>query len=164
MQQRTGASSVVKMVLTPIQRFIALEAAGGILLLATTVIALAWANSPWAAMYDVIWRQYLTVGVPGFQISKPLILWINDGLMAIFFFVIGLEIKRELLSGSLASVQQAALPAAAAVGGAAVPAVIYTLLNGGGEGANGWGIPMATDIAFALGILALLGRRAPLAL
>ncbi|GIV57359.1 MAG: Na(+)/H(+) antiporter NhaA [Rhodothermaceae bacterium] len=148
----------------PFQRFFEQEAAGGILLLVCAVIALLWANSPFSESYFGLWETLVTVGVGGFVISKPLLLWINDGLMAIFFFVVGLEIKREVLVGELSSPKAAALAVAAAFGGMVVPAALYTLLNAGTEGASGWGIPMATDIAFALGVLALLGSRAPLAL
>lgn len=146
------------------QSFFQIEAAGGILLLACAVIALIWANSPLQDAYLDLWETLVTVGVGSFAISKPLLLWINDGLMAIFFFVVGLEIKREVLAGELSSPKQAALPLAGAVGGMLMPAALYALLNLGTPGLAGWGIPMATDIAFALGVLALLGSRAPLAL
>lgn len=140
------------------------EASSGVLLLACTVAALVWANSPWADAYSRLWQTRLTVGYGDVTLAKPLLLWINDGLMAIFFFVVGLEIKREVLVGELASLRRAALPIVAAIGGMAVPALIYAAFNAGGAGAPGWGIPMATDIAFALGVLALLGKRAPVAL
>lgn len=146
------------------QEFFHTAAAGGILLLAAAVIALVWANSPWADVYSDLWATQVTVGANEFGLTKSLHHWINDGLMAVFFFVVGLEIKRELLVGELASPRRAALPAAAALGGAVIPALIYTAFNFGTEGASGWGIPMATDIAFALGILALLGDRVPTAL
>ncbi len=150
--------------LRPFQEFATVSASSGILLLACTVAALAWANSPWSESYAGLWQTKLTAGFGSFALSKPLILWINDGLMAVFFFVVGLEIKREMLVGELSSVKQAALPMAGALGGMIVPALIYTAFNAGGEGARGWGIPMATDIAFALGALALLGDRVPLSL
>ncbi len=134
------------------------------LLILSTALALALANSPWAAQYHQLWQTKLTVGAGNFAISKALLLWINDGLMAIFFLVVGLEIKREILVGELASTRKALLPIAAALGGVILPALIYLGFNFGQEGARGWGIPMATDIAFALGVLALVGRRAPLAL
>jgi NhaA family Na+:H+ antiporter len=146
------------------QEFVALEAAGGILLLAATAAALVWANSPWAGSYHALWATPVTVGVGGFAIAKPLELWVNDGLMAVFFFVVGLEIKRELLVGELASPKRAALPAIAALGGMVVPAAIYLAFNLDGPGSRGWGVPMATDIAFAIGVLALLGDRVPLSL
>jgi len=150
--------------LQPFQQFAGLEAAGGILLILSTLAALVWANSSWAASYFGLWRTPLTIGLGEAALAKPLQLWINDGLMAIFFFVVGLEIKREILVGELASPRQAALPLAAALGGMLVPATLYAALNAGGEGAAGWGIPMATDIAFALGVLALLGPRVPVSL
>ena len=148
----------------PFQSFFKTEAAGGILLMAAAVAALIWANSPFAASYADLWATYVTVGAGSFEISKPLLLWVNDGLMAIFFFVVGLEIKREVLAGELAEPRKAALAIAAALGGMAVPALLYTFVNLGDARVEGWGIPMATDIAFALGVLALLGSRAPLAL
>jgi NhaA family Na+:H+ antiporter len=151
-------------VLTPLDDFLRIEASGGILLLLATVIALAWVNSPWAAAYQDLWQTKITVGPSGFDLSKETILWVNDGLMAVFFFVVGLEIKREVLTGQLSSPRAAALPIFAAIGGMAVPAGIYALFNVGGRGVDGWGIPMATDIAFALGILALIGSRAPVSL
>ena len=134
------------------------------MLLAATAVALVWANSPWAGAYDALWHTPVTVGAGRLVLAMDLHHWINDGLMALFFFVVGLEIKRELLVGELASPRRAALPIAAAAGGMLVPALIYAAFNARGPGAAGWGIPMATDIAFALGVLALLGRRAPLAL
>jgi NhaA family Na+:H+ antiporter len=151
-------------ILSPFMRFARTESAGGIVLIAATLVAIAWANSPWAASYHHLWETELTLRLGSSQLSYPLHHWINDGLMAVFFFLVGLEIKREFLVGELASVRRAALPIAAALGGMVVPALIYTLLNGGGAGERGWGIPMATDIAFALGVLALLGPRIPLAL
>jgi NhaA family Na+:H+ antiporter len=150
--------------LRPFQTFFRLESASGILLLVSAVLALIWANSPLSPFYFGLWETNVTASVGGFAISKPLLLWINDGLMAIFFFVVGLEIKREVMVGELASPKKAALSIAAAVGGMLVPAGIFALLNSGGAGSSGWGIPMATDIAFTLGVLALLGRRVPLAL
>lgn len=140
------------------------EASGGILLLAATIAALVWVNSPWDSSYFDLWSTNMTLGIRDFSLSKPLLLWINDGLMAVFFFVVGLEIKREVIGGELSSPRAAILPIAAAIGGMLVPAAFYTAVNAGGDGANGWGIPMATDIAFALGVLALLGTRAPLSL
>ena len=149
----------------PFQAFAHTEAAGGIVLLACTALALGWANSPWADGYFHLWETPLTVGAAGgFGLTMSLHHWINDGLMAVFFFLVGLEIKREMLVGELASPKQAALPIAAALGGMLVPAGLYVALNAGGPGAGGWGIPMATDIAFALGVLALLGPRVPAAL
>ncbi len=148
----------------PFQSFFKTEAAGGIVLLVAAALALLWANSPFAASYASLWETYVTVGAGSFEISKPLLLWVNDGLMAIFFFVVGLEIKREVLAGELAEPRKAALAIAAALGGMVVPALLYFSVTAGTDRAVGWGIPMATDIAFALGVLALLGSRAPLAL
>lgn len=150
-----------QMVVRPFQEFTRIEASGGILLLVCTVIALVWANSPWAKSYYELWHTQLVITIGNFSLDHDLHFWINDGLMAIFFFVVGLEIKREVLVGELSSVRRAALPIAAAVGGMLVPAAIYFALNAGTVGAVGWGIPMATDIAFALGVLALLGSRVP---
>lgn len=154
----------VERIVRPFQDFAHKQSSGGILLIVATLVALAWANSPWGASYTALWHTKFTVSVGGFSLSKDLTHWINDGLMAVFFLVVGLEIKREVLVGELSSVRNAALPIAAAVGGAVVPAAIYLAINAGTEGSAGWGIPMATDIAFALGVLALLGDRVPLAL
>jgi NhaA family Na+:H+ antiporter len=154
----------IERVVRPFREFTRLEAAGGILLIACTIVALFWANSPWAASYFHLWHINMTFGFGSARISEELHFWINDGLMAVFFLLVGLEIKREALVGELASFKKAALPIAAALGGLLVPAVLYTLLNRGGPGAAGWGIPMATDIAFALGVLALLGDRVPASL
>jgi Na+:H+ antiporter, NhaA family len=148
----------------PFQRFVGREAAGGILLLACSIVALVWANSPWAGTYQQILHTPFTVGFGAFTLSHDLHYWVDDGLMTIFFFVVGLEIKRELLAGELASPRQAALPLIAALGGVAVPALLYFAINSGRPGAGGWGIPMATDIAFAIGVMALLGARVPLGL
>ena len=147
-----------------LREFIHDEAFGGILLLVCALIALLWVNSPWGATYDALWSTELVIGIGNYDLTKTLLHWINDGLMAIFFLAIGLEIKRELVAGELASRRRAALPVAAAVGGAVLPAVIYLGFNANGPGAPGWGVPMATDPAFALGLLALLGNRVPLAL
>jgi NhaA family Na+:H+ antiporter len=154
----------VEKVVRPFQAFADKASSGGILLIAATVVALVWANSPWGDTYSDLWQTKLTIGLDGFSLTKDLTHWINDGLMAVFFLVVGLEIKREILVGELSSPRRAALPIAAALGGAVVPAAIYVAINAGTEGASGWGIPMATDIAFALGVLALLGERAPIAL
>jgi len=151
-------------IIRPFQTFFRTEATGGILLLICAVVAFAWANSPWAGSYFALWETKLTVGVPGAELSKALQLWINDGLMALFFLLVGLEIKRELLVGELSSGDRAALPLAAAAGGMVVPALIFVAFNAGLESLRGWAIPMATDIAFALGVLALLGSRVPTAL
>ena len=141
-----------------------MESAGGVMLLACTAIALAWANSPWSDGYHALWETKFGIGVPGRGLNLSLHHWINDGLMAVFFFLVGLEIKREMLVGELATRQQAALPIAGALGGMVVPAAIYAAFNAGSAGGPGWGIPMATDIAFALGVVALLGPRVPLGL
>ena len=154
----------VERIVRPFQDFAHKQSSSGIVLVVVTVVALIWANSPWGDSYVALWGSKLTVGVGAFTLSKDLTHWINDGLMAVFFLVVGLEIKREVLVGELSSIRSAALPVAAALGGAVVPALIYIAINAGTEGAAGWGIPMATDIAFALGVLALLGERAPVGL
>jgi NhaA family Na+:H+ antiporter len=151
---------LITRVLRPFQQFAAVESASGIVLLLCTVIALAWANSSSGTAYFTLWERPLGVG----SLSKSIGHWINDGLMVVFFLLVGLEIKRELLVGELSSRAQAVLPIAAAIGGMIVPALIYFAFNAGHAGARGWGIPMATDIAFALGVLGLLGPRIPLGL
>ena len=160
---REDATPIERLV-RPFQEFAKLEASGGVLLIGCTVAALIWANSPWAGSYFHLWHTNLTFDRIGGLLAKPLHFWINDGLMALFFLLIGLEIKRETLVGELASLRKAALPIAAAFGGMIVPAGLYVVFNHGGPGASGWGIPMATDIAFALGVLALLGDRVPTSL
>ncbi|MCJ2165780.1 MULTISPECIES: Na+/H+ antiporter NhaA [unclassified Pseudodesulfovibrio] len=151
-------------VLNSFDKFFKMEAAGGIALMVCTIAALVWANSPWAESYHALWQTRLTVGIGNWVLSKAAILWINDGLMAVFFFLVGLEIKRELMVGGLSTMSQTIMPVAAAVGGMAVPALFFFGLNAGQESAAGWGIPMATDIAFALGIMSLLGSRVPVGL
>ena len=150
--------------LSPVIRFLHIEAAGGIVLLACTALALILANSSWSSQYAEIWETRVGFSIGGFELYKTLVHWINDGLMTIFFFLIGLEIKREIVFGELRDIRKAALPAAAALGGMIAPAAIYLLLIGGGAGGRGWGIPMATDIAFVVGFLTLLGSRIPLGL
>jgi NhaA family Na+:H+ antiporter len=145
----------------PAVRFLDVEAAGGIVLVVAAAIALVWANSPWHGGYEALWSTPIEFRVGSYQHEEDLRHWVNDGLMALFFFVVGLEIKRELTTGELRDRRQVALPVVAAVGGMAVPALIYAAFNAGGPGASGWGIPMATDIAFALGVLAVLGSRVP---
>jgi NhaA family Na+:H+ antiporter len=141
------------------------EAAGGIVLMAAAAVALALSNSPFFRLYDLLLETRVVLQVGEFALDKPLLLWINDGLMAVFFFLVGLEIKREVVEGRLSSLPKAALPVIAAVGGMIVPALIYVALNRDDAAAlHGWAIPAATDIAFAVGILALLGRRVPPAL
>jgi NhaA family Na+:H+ antiporter len=154
----------VERIVRPFQDFAQKQSSGGILLIAATFVALVWANSPWGESYTALWHTKLTIGVDGFSLSKDLTHWINDGLMAVFFLVVGLEIKREILVGELSSLRGASLPIAAALGGALLPALIYLAINAGTEGSAGWGIPMATDIAFALGVLALLGQKASVGL
>jgi Na+:H+ antiporter, NhaA family len=140
-----------------------MEAASGILLLASTIAAVAWANSPWAESYHAIWNTPLSVAFGRFALTETNHEWVNDGLMAVFFFVVGLEIKREVLIGELSSLRQAAFPLVAAVGGAIVPALFYLLVVHG-DARKGWAIPMATDIAFVLGVLAILGKHVPASL
>ena len=154
----------IEILLKPFNSFIKAEASGGILLLICTVIAMVWANLPISESYFHLWHTKLSFSFSGFELDYSLHHWINDGLMAIFFFVVGLEIKRELLVGELSTAKKASLPVAAALGGMLFPAAIYFILNSGGAGESGWGIPMATDIAFAIGILALLGKNVPITL
>ncbi|MFA5802283.1 MAG: Na+/H+ antiporter NhaA [Thermoleophilia bacterium] len=147
----------------PFRDFFRTEASSGIILLASVVTALAWANL-WPDAYESLWRTEIPLSLGRLLPRESLHLWINEGLMAVFFLVVGLEIKRELLNGELSSRKKAMLPAFAAVGGMVVPATVYFVLNAGGTGSRGWGIPMATDIALAVGVLALLGKRIPFGL
>ncbi|MBK8172890.1 MAG: Na+/H+ antiporter NhaA [Sandaracinaceae bacterium] len=148
----------------PLERFLRIEAASGILLLVAAAVALALANSPWADAYLSIWHTPLGLRVGGFAFERSLEWVVNDGLMVIFFFVVGMEIRREIHRGELSEWRRAALPAAAALGGMIAPAVLYLTIAGAPATRSGWGVPMATDIAFAVGILALLGPRVPAAL
>ena len=148
--------------LDPLREFLHAEAAGGIVLAVAAAAALVWANSPLAESYTTLWGYKLTVGVGAASLTEDLGHWVNDGLMAVFFFVVGLEIKRELVTGELRDPRAALLPVLAALGGVVLPALIFLAVTSGGDAAAGWGIPMATDIAFALGVLALLGERVPL--
>ncbi|HNO61648.1 MAG TPA: Na+/H+ antiporter NhaA, partial [Plasticicumulans sp.] len=151
--------------LSALRHFLKLEAASGILLFLAAVLAMIVANSPLAPWYGQFLDLPVAVRIGPLEIAKPLLLWINDGLMAVFFLLVGLELKREVLEGELADPRQVALPAIAAIGGMIVPALVYCAFNSGDPVAlRGWAIPAATDIAFALGILALLGSRVPLAL
>jgi NhaA family Na+:H+ antiporter len=146
------------------RQFTRLQASSGVLLLLATLLALLWANSAWSESYFRLWETYLTISLGSLSLSESLLHWVNDGLMVIFFFVVGLEIKREVLVGELASLRRATLPLVAAIGGMLLPAAIYVLINAGGPGQDGWGIPMATDIAFMLGLLTILGSRVPVSL
>ncbi|MCR8666519.1 Na+/H+ antiporter NhaA [Aestuariibaculum sp. M13] len=153
-----------KYLLIPINRFISNSTTSGILLFASAILALILANSPLKDAYHHFWEHTFTIGFSDFKVSKSLHHWINDGLMSIFFFVVGLELKREIMAGELSKPKNAMLPIFSALGGMVVPALLYWLWNSSGEASNGWGIPMATDIAFALGILYLLGDRVPISL
>ncbi len=148
----------------PLVEFVRMEAFGGIVLMFFTILAMGLTNSVFGESFLSYWKQYFGINLGDWELNKSLLHWINDGLMAVFFFVVGLEIKRELLTGGLSSVKKASLPIFAAIGGMLVPALVYFSFNQTGLGASGWGIPMATDIAFALGILLLLGKRIPTSL
>lgn len=150
--------------LKPFNRFIHSESTAGIFLLVCSIVALVLANSPWSEAYHHLWEYEFSIGFAGHVVSNSLHHWISDGLMAMFFFVVGLELKREIMGGELSSPRNAILPLAAALGGMAVPALIYAFFNYGKPSISGWGIPMATDIAFALGVLSLLGNRVPLSI
>ena len=154
---------LARRVAQPVARFLRIEAAGGMLMLLGTVAALVWFNIA-AHSYESFWNTAVAIDVGGFHLDLTLQEWVNDGLMALFFFVAGMEIKREMVSGELRDPKAAALPIIAALGGMIVPAIIYTAFNHGGPGSNGWGIPMATDIAFAVGVVSLLGSRVPVQL
>ena len=161
MRARTQAERTGDLLLLPFQQFARWQVSGGLLLLLFAAVALVWANSPWASVYERMLHMPLGLSIGDYPLHFDLQHVINDGLMAVFFFAVGLEIKREFLIGELAERRKAMLPIAAAVGGMVVPALIYVAFNTGGEGAHGWGIPMATDIAFEHGPLAVLGARIP---
>ena len=143
------------------RHFLHLESSGGVFLVLATIIALILANSPAAELVADFWHAHAVVQVGPVTVDETLHHWINDALMSVFFLVAGLEIKRELVAGELRDPKRAALPAVAAIGGMVVPALIYTLINVGGDGANGWGVPLATDIAFAVAVLAIVGKGLP---
>lgn len=158
---RYPLAKTFKRAVTPIEDFVHKETSSGILLMVCAVAAIVIANSPLFPFYDKILHTKVTIGGGSFSMSYSLHHWINDGLMVLFFFVVGLEVKREILIGELSDFRQALLPISAAIGGMVVPALFYFMLNSSGDAARGWGIPMATDIAFALGVIALLGKRIP---
>ncbi|MBU1225650.1 MAG: Na+/H+ antiporter NhaA [Actinobacteria bacterium] len=145
----------------PMLRFTQIESAGGVVMLAAAVLALAWANSPWGDSYNQFWGTEFSLELGAFHFQETLVELVNDGLMVIFFYVVGLEIKRELVLGDLRDPKAASLPVLGALGGMIFPALLYLLIVGGGEAGRGWGIPMATDIAFSVGVLSLMGRRIP---
>lgn len=151
----------IEKITAPVHRFIHLEYTSGIVLLISVLVAIFWANSPFHDSYFHLWEIKFSIGFDTYMLSKPLHIWINDGLMTIFFFVIGLELKREFIDGELSTLQKASLPMMAALGGMLVPALIYYLLNKGTYASGGWGIPMATDIAFALALLSMAGKQIP---
>ncbi|RSC93113.1 Na+/H+ antiporter NhaA [Tenacibaculum singaporense] len=155
---------IKKRIISPLQNFIKTESASGILLLAATLLALIWANSPFRDSYNHLWEYKIGFKSEHFELYKPLILWINDGLMAVFFFLIGLEIKREFLIGELNSTKKLAFPLFGALGGMLFPILFFYLLNKNPETSHGWGVPMATDIAFSLAVLNTLGKKVPLSL
>ncbi len=152
---------LARFVARPVLEFLRVESASAALLLAAAVTALVWANSPWASAYHALWDAHLVLDLGVLRLDESLHHWVNDALMVVFFFVVGLEIKYELVHGDLRDARSAAVPIVAAVGGMLVPAALYLAIAGGGEAASGWGIPMATDIAFAVGVVGVLGRRIP---
>jgi Na+/H+ antiporter NhaA len=157
-----GRTTWVRSVARPVRVFVATEVGSAVILLAAAVAALVWANSPWGASYDEVWSSVLSIRLAGAELSQDLRGWVNDGLMTLFFFVIGLEIRRELDMGDLRDRRRVAVPVLAAIGGMAAPALIYLAFNAGTGAAHGWGTVMATDTAFALGVLALVGGRCSL--
>ncbi len=158
----SSESAAAKYIARPIQRFMGVEASGGIILLIATAAALIWVNSPWGQSYTDFWHTEIDIAIGGQEIFRgDLTHFVNDVLMVLFFFVVGVEIKSELVVGQLRNLKYAAMPAIAAVGGMALPAIIYVIFNLGGGDLDGWAIPMATDIAFALGVVSLLGNRIP---
>jgi Na+:H+ antiporter, NhaA family len=157
-------SRLARLARRPLEKFLHIEAASGIVLLAAAALAMIWANSPWSASYHSVWTASFDTHLAGHTFAVTPAWVINDGMMTIFFFVVGMEIRREIHHGELSTLKRAALPVAGAIGGMVVPAVIYVAVVHDSVGVHGWGIPMATDIAFAVGILALLGKRVPPAL
>ncbi|CAN5576164.1 Na+/H+ antiporter NhaA [soil metagenome] len=155
------SNRVLARVAKPVVDFLHIEASGGILLVCSTVAALVWANSPFRASYDSFWHTPIELHIGTYEFAEDFGHVVNDLLMAVFFFVVGMEIKRELVVGELRNRRAVALPAFAALGGMIAPAALYLAINANGDGGRGWGVPMATDIAFALGVVALLGRRVP---
>lgn len=155
---------IVEAILSPFERFLKRQSSTGILLLIAAIVAMFWSNSSYANEYFAFWDKEFTLGFGTFQIAEPLLVWVNDGLMALFFFVVGLEIKREVMAGELSTIKDVVMPLSAAIGGMLVPAILFVIIVGNSEIAQGWGIPMATDIAFSLGVLSLLGSRVPLGL
>ncbi|MET3113948.1 NhaA family Na+:H+ antiporter [Pedobacter sp. CG_S7] len=153
--------SPIDKIIAPVSRFIHLEYTSGIVLFLSVIVAIVWANSAFADSYQHLWHLPLSVGFDKYLFEQPLHIWVNDGLMAVFFFVIGLELKREFMDGELSTIKKASLPMAAALGGMVVPALIYFLMNKGTTAEHGWGIPMATDIAFALALLSMAGKHIP---
>lgn len=160
----TKKEPVDRWIIDPMKRFLSNSTMSGIVLFSSALLAIILSNSPWADDFHHLWEINISVGFHEWQLSKSLHHWINDGLMAVFFFVVGLELKREIISGELSNPRAALLPIGAALGGMLVPALIYLIFNPSGEVSGGWGIPMATDIAFALGILYLLGDKVPVSL
>ncbi|MBC6461800.1 Na+/H+ antiporter NhaA [Actinomadura sp. HBU206391] len=158
---RKGGTSVRDSIVEPVLRFLRAETTGGIVLLAAALVALVWANSPLSDLYRQLWSAELALGGGRWAVTEDLRHWVNDGLMTVFFFVVALEIKREMVTGELRAARAAALPALAAMGGVVLPVALFLLIVGGGAEGTGWGIPMATDIAFAVGVLAVLGNRVP---
>jgi NhaA family Na+:H+ antiporter len=152
---------LARAVARPVARFLDVEVAGGAVLVVAAAVALVWANSPWREGYDALWSTDLSFTLGRWSVHHDLRHWVNDGLMAVFFFIVGVEVKAELTTGRLADRRAAMFPVAAAAGGMVVPALLYVAINAGGDGLGGWGIPMATDIAFALGVVALAGHRVP---
>src|SRR5215469_6206865 len=157
-------NSPIEIIISPFVRFARMEAAGGIVLLASTILALIWSNSPWRDIYHHLLDTEVTVGFGKFVVTENRHHWINDGLMSLFFFLVGLEIKREFLVGELSSVRRAAFPFLAALGGLIVPAVIYVAIAQDAVFHRGWAVPISTDIAFTMGLLTILGSRIPLGL
>lgn len=156
--------TAVRLIRGPVQRFIATETSGGIVLLGGLALALGWANSPWAEGYHHLLDQHIRIDLGVWSIDENVHFWLSDALMTVFFFVVGLEVKREVVAGELAHFRRAVIPIAGAIGGMALPALIYVAMLRGGPGSQGWGVPVATDIAFALGVLMLAGSRVPFAL